>query len=97
MPWHSQAWRSKPDIVDQPQSGLRLSMRFCFLKSQSGIAMDEIHYKDWRIEVLPHASGWKALVYRPSSPLHEATVPREPDRRSVIAEAKALIDRNQGT
>ena len=56
--------------------------------------MDGIHYKDWRIEVLADESGWKALVYRPSSPLHETTVPRGPDRRTVIAEAKSLVDRN---
>lgn len=57
--------------------------------------MDEICYKDWRIEVLPDGSGWKALVYRPSSPLHEATVPHGPDRRAVIAQAKTIIDGNQ--
>ena len=56
--------------------------------------MDEVHYKDWRIEVLPDKSGWKALVYRPGSPLHETTTPHGPDRRAVIAQAKALIDRS---
>jgi len=59
--------------------------------------MDEIHYKDWRIEVMADASGWKALVYRPSSPLHETTVPQGPDRRAVVAQAKSLIDRNQAS
>lgn len=59
--------------------------------------MDEIHYKDWRIQVLADESGWKALVYRPHSPLHEATVPQGPDRRAVVAEATALIDRNEAS
>jgi hypothetical protein len=61
------------------------------------MAIDEIHYKDWRIAVLPCESGWKALVYRPSSPLHESTVPLGQDRRAVIAEAKALIDRDHAS
>jgi hypothetical protein len=59
------------------------------------MAIDEIHYKGWRMEVLQDGPGWKALVYRPSSPLHEATVPHGPDRRAVIEEAKALIDRSR--
>jgi len=59
--------------------------------------MDEIHYKDWRIEVLADESGWKALVYRPSSPLHETTVPQGPDRRAVVAQAQLLIDRNRAS
>lgn len=54
---------------------------------------EEIHYKGWRIEVLHADAGWKALVYRPSSPLHEEPVPAGPDRRAVMQEAKALVDR----
>jgi hypothetical protein len=59
--------------------------------------MEEIQYKDWRIEVLAHEAGWKALVYRPHSPLHETTVPQGPDRRAVIVDAKDLIDRNKAS
>jgi hypothetical protein len=55
---------------------------------------EEIHYKGWRVEVLPDKSGWEALVYCPGSLLHEKTVPHGLDRRSVIEDAKALIDRN---
>ena len=36
--------------------------------------------------------GWEAMVYRPSSPLHEIKVPKGPDRHTVIEEAKALVD-----
>ena len=54
--------------------------------------IDQIHYKDWRIEILHGGLGWKALVYRPSSLLHEIEVPDGPDRHCVIAGARALID-----
>ena len=57
------------------------------------MAIDEIHDKAWRIEVLQGEPGWKTLIYQPSSPLHEATVPHGPDRRAVLAQVKALIDR----
>ena len=50
---------------------------------------DEIHYKEWRIR----GPGWKALIYRPNSPLHEAYEPAGQDRRAVIEDAKALIDK----
>jgi hypothetical protein len=53
---------------------------------------DEIYYKGWRIDVMHHGDGWEALVYRPSSPLHEVSVPESPDRRVVIEEAKTLVD-----
>ena len=56
------------------------------------MASEEIHYKGWRIEVLHQGQGWKALVYRPSSPLHEEPVPSGPDRRVVMQEAKMLVD-----
>lgn len=59
--------------------------------------MDEIRYKNWRIEVLTDGPGWKALVYRLTSPLHETTVPHGPDRDAVVAEAVALIDRNEAS
>ena len=54
--------------------------------------MDEIIYKGWRIDMAHHGEGWKALIYRPSSLLHETTVPEGPDRRIVLEDAKALID-----
>jgi hypothetical protein len=54
--------------------------------------MDEINYKGWRIDVPHQGEGWKALIYRPSSLLHETTVPEGPDRRAVLEEAKTLID-----
>ena len=53
---------------------------------------DEIHYKGWRIDVMHYEHGWEALVYRPSSPLHEVTVPKGLDRRTVIERAKTLVD-----
>jgi hypothetical protein len=56
------------------------------------MVIDELHYKEWRIEVLHGELGWKALLYRPSSPLHETTAPEGSDRRVVIHEAKTLID-----
>ena len=55
--------------------------------------IDEIHYKGWRIEVLHSELGWKAPVYRPSSPLHEIDVPDGSDRRTAIEGAKTLIDK----
>jgi|GEM_PF-3316565 len=54
---------------------------------------DEIHYKEWRVEVMHGNPGWEALIYRQGSPIHEETVPAGPDRRVVIEEAKALIDK----
>jgi hypothetical protein len=57
------------------------------------MTIDEINYKGCRIDVLHQGEGWKALVYRPSSPLHEVTVPDGPNRRSVIEEAKMLADK----
>ena len=56
--------------------------------------MDEITYKRWRIDVAHHGEGWKALIYRPSSLLHETTVPEGLDRRSVLEETKAFIDKS---
>jgi hypothetical protein len=54
---------------------------------------DEIHYKEWRIDVMHRGPGWEALIYRPNSPLHEASVPAAQDRRTVIENAKVLIDK----
>lgn len=54
---------------------------------------DEIHYKEWRIDVLHRGLGWEAMIYRPNSPLHEASVPAGQDRRAVIEDAKELIDK----
>jgi hypothetical protein len=56
----------------------------------------EFHYKDWRVEVLHKGQGWKALVYRPHSPLHEAETPESPDSRAVMEKAMTLIDRLLG-
>ena len=54
---------------------------------------DEIHYKEWRIDVMHRGLGWEALINRPNSPLHEASVPARQDRRAVIEDAKVLIDK----
>jgi hypothetical protein len=54
--------------------------------------MDEINYKGWRIDILRQEKGWKALIYRPSSLLHETSVPEGQDRHTVIRDAKRLID-----
>ena len=59
------------------------------------MAMDEIHYKRWRIEVLQGEPGWKTLLYFPDSPLHGAAAPDGTDRRAVMKEAEALADGNQ--
>ena len=56
------------------------------------MTIDEFHHRGWRVEVPPGRSGWKALIYRPGSLLHEATMPHGPDRPAVIAEAQALIE-----
>lgn len=53
---------------------------------------EEIHYKGWRIDIMHHGNGWEALIYRANSPLHELSVPKAPDRRAVIEDAKNLID-----
>ena len=54
---------------------------------------DEIHYKGWRIEILHGGLGWKALVFRPSSLLHEIEVPDGHDRHSALDGGRALVDR----
>jgi hypothetical protein len=56
------------------------------------IAVDEINYKGWRIDVLHQRDGWKALIYRPSSLLHETNVPEGSNRRAVLEEATTIID-----
>jgi hypothetical protein len=56
------------------------------------MASDEIHCKEWRIDVLHQGAGWKALIHRPSSRLHEEPVPMGSDRRAVMREAKTLVD-----
>jgi hypothetical protein len=42
-------------------------------------------------------AGWKALIYRHTSLLHVATVAKGPDRRAVLTEANALINRNEAS
>jgi hypothetical protein len=54
--------------------------------------MDEINYKGWRIDLLHEQDGCKALIYRPSSLLHETNVPKGSDRRAVLEEATTVID-----
>jgi hypothetical protein len=56
------------------------------------MASEGIQYKGWRIDLLHQGAGWKALVFRPSSLLHEKPVPTGLDRRAVILKAKTLID-----
>jgi hypothetical protein len=56
------------------------------------MAPDDLHYKGWRIEVLHADAGWKALVYRPSSLLHEEPAPTGPDRHAVMQDARMLVD-----
>jgi hypothetical protein len=53
---------------------------------------DEIHYKEWRIDLMHGTSGWEALIYRPGSPLHEMSVPVGQARRTVLEEGKRQID-----
>ena len=56
------------------------------------MTQDGINYKGCRIDILSQGDGWKALIYRPASLLHELMVPVGPNRRSVIEEAKTLVD-----
>ena len=56
------------------------------------MAIDETHYKGWRIEVLHGGLGWKVLVYRPGATTLAATFPNYPNRREAIEEAKMFID-----
>lgn len=72
-------------------------MLFWYLLGQPVMAIDGIHFEGWRVAVLHDRPGWKALVYRPGSPLFETTVLHGPDRRAVIAKAKALINRKQAS
>jgi hypothetical protein len=61
-------------------------------KRQNAMAKEEILHKRWRIDVMPHAGGWKALIYRPGSTLAETTFPTGQDRALVIEKAKSYID-----
>lgn len=54
------------------------------------MALDEIHYKGWRIEVLQGQPGWRTLVYYPGSPLHGSVAPDGTDRRAVMEQAETL-------
>jgi hypothetical protein len=61
------------------------------------MAIDEIHYKRWRIEVLQGEPGWQTLLYYPDTPLHGAAAPDGTDRRAVMKEVEALVDRNHSS
>jgi hypothetical protein len=56
------------------------------------LAIEEFQYKEWRVGLWSQGGGWKALIYRPHSLLHEPRVPSGQDRHTVIEEAKILID-----
>jgi hypothetical protein len=56
------------------------------------MAKEQINYKEWCIDLCIEGSGWKALIYRPHSVLHEETIPTGQDRHAVIEKAKNLID-----
>lgn len=57
------------------------------------MAGSEFHYKEWRVEVLHKGQGWKALIYRPHSLLHETEVPEGSGTRMVTEKAMRLIDK----
>jgi hypothetical protein len=78
-----------PMLID---ATFRYALRFHDRPLKFAIAMDEINCKGWRINLLHQQDGWKALIYRPSSLLHETGVPKGSDRRAVLEEATALID-----
>ena len=64
---------------------------------QPDMAIDRIHDKRWRIEVLQGEPSWKTLLYYPDSPLHGTAVPDGTDRRAVMEEADALVDKDQSS
>jgi hypothetical protein len=53
---------------------------------------EEISYKGWRIDVMPHGGGWEAFIYRPGATGSEETTPQAPYRITVIEEAQKYID-----
>jgi hypothetical protein len=56
--------------------------------------MDETQYRHWRIARLASESSRKMSVCRLASPFHEPTVPKGPDRGTIVAEVGAPIDGN---
>jgi hypothetical protein len=61
------------------------------------MAIDEIHYKRWRIEVLQGEPGWKTLLYFPDSPLHGAAAPDGTDRRASWKKLRRSAEGNQSS
>jgi hypothetical protein len=59
------------------------------------MAIDEIHGKRWRIEVLQGEPGWRTLLYYPDAPLHGAADLDATDCRAAMEEAKAFADSKQ--
>ena len=58
---------------------------------EHAVQNDNFRYKGWSVELLRDNVGWKALVYGPHSPLHQAKVPSGHDRQGVLEEAKVRI------
>jgi hypothetical protein len=56
------------------------------------MAKEEIPYKEWRIDVMPHGGGWKAFIYRPGATRSEEITPHAPYRITVIEAAQKYID-----
>jgi len=64
-------------------------------RKQSAMTEEELPYREWRIEVMPHGGGWNALIYRPGATKSEKITPYAPYRITVIEEAQKYIDENR--
>lgn len=56
---------------------------------------EEIIYREHRLIVSPHGSGWKVLIYPSGSRFAHAEIPNTSDRGSrddVIAQARRIVD-----
>ncbi len=57
--------------------------------------MATIMHREWKIVILPHGPGWRAMIYRPSSALGESEILTTPDldgEKALIESAKGKID-----
>jgi len=57
--------------------------------------VENIHYRQYRLEVRYHGPGWKVLIYPPGAVFGVAEMPNtdeKDEREFVIAQAKKAVD-----
>lgn len=61
----------------------------------SSPGVENIHYRQYRLEVLHQGSGWKIFIYPPGAEFGLSETPyteKKDEREAVIAQAKKTVD-----